>query len=117
MFREWKIRQTLRALSRQRVAMILQPGGGWVIEKAIEFDDTTRADLATCQLRGWVDVLYERMPSGSVQSVLAGHPISLDKSETIYRLTDSGWAVINRDFTLTLVGVFLTLTSLILGMR
>jgi hypothetical protein len=33
---ERAIGQTLRKLSRQRVALILQPGGIWVIERAID---------------------------------------------------------------------------------
>jgi hypothetical protein len=39
--REATIRRTLRALARQRVAIVLQPGNVWVIEKAIEENSDT----------------------------------------------------------------------------
>ena len=47
MKREFSIYQTLKAVSKQRVALILQPGNVWVIERAIPDDEVTEANYAT----------------------------------------------------------------------
>jgi hypothetical protein len=45
---ERTIRRTLRALSRQRVRMILQPGYVFVIDNALDPHPDTEAALKTC---------------------------------------------------------------------
>jgi hypothetical protein len=64
--REWRVRGTLRALARQRVALILQPGNVWVIEKAVSDQDDTASALRTCFMRGWVESLADAVPIGSL---------------------------------------------------
>ncbi len=51
---ERDIRRTLKSLSRQRVALVLQPGNVWVIERAVEDNEQTDAALKTAYMRGWV---------------------------------------------------------------
>lgn len=58
--KERHIRQTLRRLARQRVALVLQPGNIWVIEYAVPENEETDATLKTCYMRGWVEVWETR---------------------------------------------------------
>lgn len=93
--RERHIRRTLRALARQRVAMVLQPGNVFVVERAIPNDEDSLAALRTGHMRGWVEPMFdEAIPQGRVP--LPGMPITFDQARPVYRLTDSGWAVIRR---------------------
>jgi hypothetical protein len=57
------IRRTLRKLAKPRVRMVLLPGNYWVVERAIDLDDDTRAALLTCQMRGWIEPLLHAVPS------------------------------------------------------
>jgi len=56
------ILSVLRKLARQRVALILQPGNVWVIEKAIQRNDDVDEALRTCHLRGWVEPIENAIP-------------------------------------------------------
>jgi len=61
--RERAIRRALRALARQRIAVILQPGNVWVIEQAPDDQDVRLVEaIRSCYLRGWADVLPEAVP-------------------------------------------------------
>ena len=95
--RERNIRRVLRSLSGHRVVVVLKPGNVWVVENArTDFRDYEEA-LSTCLMRGWIDVLHEAVPHGSLQpNGLPSTESSFQKQETIYRITDSGWSVINR---------------------
>ena len=64
--REREIRRVLRRLSEQRIALILQPGNYWVIEKAIIDDEETDTALLTCYMRGWVEPIESAIPSGRI---------------------------------------------------
>jgi hypothetical protein len=64
--REHNIRRTSGKLSRQRVALVLQPGNLWVIEKALEEAAETDAALKTCHMRGWVEPLESAIPRGKL---------------------------------------------------
>jgi hypothetical protein len=55
--RERRIRKVLKRLSRQRVAMVLEPGRVPVIEMAVLSSEEIEADLWTCRLRGWLEVV------------------------------------------------------------
>jgi len=114
--REWAIYKTLKALSKQRVAIILQPGNVWVIEKAIQETDKTAANLRTCQLRGWVEPLENAIPQGTLtpDGKLPDGDI-FTQVRHLYRLTDSGWAAINRTHILLLFSIFLALITLIIS--
>ena len=91
--RERRIRRLLQRLSRQRIAMVLRPGGVWVVEKAVEDGRDAEADLNTCDMRGWIEPLANAVPTGTLVSPtdmpsMSGHT-------TIWKLNDSGWYVIN----------------------
>lgn len=110
---EQRIGRTLRRLSRQRVALILQPGDVWVVERAISHDSETEAHLRTCQLRGWVEPVSNAVPSGRLTDKGGLSPGGLfDNIRPIYRLTDSGWAAINRSHLWVVFGAIIALASL-----
>lgn len=62
----WRIHRTLRGLAKQRVAMVLQPGNVWVIERALKDTEETDALLKTCYMRGWVEPLEKSIPRGQL---------------------------------------------------
>lgn len=95
--RERAILKLMKALAKQRVAMILHPNNIWVIEYAAERTEANRPDFLTCLLRGWIEVYQEKVSTGKVTNMLDSDGRYLfDSKETIFRLTESGWAVINR---------------------
>ena len=94
---EFRIRRVLRRLARQRVAMILQPGNAWVIEYALDHDHETEAALRTCHMRGWIDIMHNAVPSANLTpDGLLQDKLNPKQVETMYRLTEAGWSVINR---------------------
>ena len=102
MFDEWQrerfILKTLRRLSQQRVVLILQPGNVWVIEKAVSEGTSEKVTVAlrTCNLRGWVEVLSNAVPHGSLtpEGKLPEGPLMSGKAP-VYKLTEAGWNVIH----------------------
>ena len=112
--REWKVRSVLRGLARQRVALVLQPGNVWVIECALEQDDDVEAHLQTCLMRGWVEVLQEDMPVGQLTATfgLPSGPLFTDRNH-LYRLTEGGWAALNRAHAWALVNTFIAVAALV----
>ena len=113
MKRELSIYRTLKKLSKQRVALILQPGNVWVIEKAIPDNDETEENLITCHLRGWVEPIKNAIPKGKLLkdgSLPEGNVFS--KQGPIYRLTDSGWGAIHRTYVIALLGLVVSLLAL-----
>jgi hypothetical protein len=95
MGREMFIRSVLRRLAKQRVAMILQPGNVWVIEKALAEDDHVDEALRTCYLRGWIEVLDNAVPTGTLKPDGTLPEQCVTHIKPMYRLTDSGWTVIH----------------------
>lgn len=63
---ESDVRSTLKRLSRQRVALVLQPGNVWVIEDAVEDNERTDAALKTAYIRGWVAPIENAVPKGKL---------------------------------------------------
>jgi hypothetical protein len=118
--RERFIRRVLRKLSRQRVALILQPGNVWVIEKALGGGDREKEALRTCHMRGWTDVLANAVPKMDLApDGTVPQEIRVAGREPIYRLTDSGWQVIHRThgwIVVTCIVAFLALLATILGL-
>jgi len=115
--REWRIRSALRRLAKQRVGLVLQPGNVWVIEKAVEDNEETDAALKTCYMRGWVEPLENSVPTGKLKedgSLPDG--ALLDSSGPIWRLTDSGWAAINRAHEWTLIGIVIAVVGVIVAL-
>lgn len=113
MKRELSIYRTLKALSKQRVALILQPGNVWVVEKSIPNDERTEENLRTCHLRGWVEPIENAVPKGKLKedgslpdgNLFSGHG-------PLYRLTDSGWNAIHRTHVLTLLGLIVAILGI-----
>jgi len=114
MKREYSIYRTLKFLSKQRVALVLQPGDVWVIEKALPETEEHFENIQTCLMRGWVEILRDSVPTGKLQpdgSLPDGEIFSNEKH--LYRLTDSGWNAIHRSHMLNILGVFATLIGII----
>ena len=118
MFDDWKrerqIRRVLSGLARQRVALVLQPSRLWVIEKALQRNDDVEALLMTCLIRGWIEPLQENMPTGSLTDdlKLPTGPM-FTRQETLFRLTEGGWAALNRAHAWTAAGVLVAVVALI----
>jgi len=93
--REKQIRRVLRDLAKQRVALILHPGNVWVVENALEQSQSRVAEaLATCRMRGWIEVMENALPTGKLPPSMDVHEIQFDRNAPIYGLTESGWNVI-----------------------
>jgi hypothetical protein len=95
---EGYIRAVLRKVARQRVVMILQPGGVWVVENSPGGDHDSEAALRTCNLRGWVEPIVHAIPKARVN---ADGGISMPSDPygqhgPVYRITDAGWAELRR---------------------
>lgn len=121
MKREYSIYRTLKALSKQRVALILQPGNVWVIEKAIPNSETKEENLRTCHLRGWVEPIENAIPKGKLapDGSLPSDDIFTEQAP-LYRLTDSGWNAIHRTHVITLLSIILSLIAVgvaVLGLK
>lgn len=115
--REWAIRRILKKLARQRVALVLQPGNVWVIENAVADDEYTDAALKTCYMRGWVQPLKDSIPKGRLLPDGSLPPGELfDHSGPLWRLTDSGWSVINRAHEWTLIGILIAALTLVFAL-
>lgn len=110
MKREYTIYKTLQLLSKQRVALILQPGNVLVIEKSIPETDQNLENIQTCLMRGWVEILHESVLSGQLKSdgsLPDGNWFQNEKP--IYRLTDSGWNAIHRTHVMVLLSIIISL--------
>jgi hypothetical protein len=113
--RERLVRRTLRALCRQRVALILQPGNVWVIEKAMKDTPETGAALRTCALRGWVEVIENAIPSGQLNSDGTLPSQLFSGVSPIYKVTDSGWSVVHRTQLWLLVSLVISALSFLVS--
>ena len=109
--REWFIRGVLRQIARQRVAIALQPGNVWVIERALQRTDETEAALATCLLRGWVDH-FDKLPTGDLTNLGKSDGPLYDSVESHFRLTEAGWAVISNSQAWARIGVLIAVFGL-----
>ena len=115
--RESIIRRVLRRLAKQRVGLVLQPGNVWVIEKAVENNEVTDAALKTCYMRGWVEPLENSVPKGKLKEDGSLPDGALfESSGPIWRLTDSGWAAINRAHEWTLIGILIGAVGVIVAL-
>ena len=107
------IRRTLHGLAKQRVALILQPGNVLVIEKAVGGDDETEAALRTCHLRGWADLVSNALPQGDLApgGELPERPFT--RRGPVCRLTEAGWAAVNRSHRWVVATWLVGLASLV----
>jgi hypothetical protein len=129
MLTDWKreqfIRSVLRKLSHQRVALLLQPGNVWVIEKAVVDSGNREEALRTCHMRGWVEPLANSVPKGALTPdgrLPEGNWAS--GYGPIYRLTEAGWNVIHRTHewvvvtcVASILAMFAAIVGLIISMR
>ena len=111
MRREYSIYRTLKAVSKQRVAFVAQPGNAWAIERSVSHTETNEANLRTCHLRGWVEPIVDALPFFEVGEDLK-IPQSPAAVRPLYRLTDGGWNAIHRTRVLALLGVLISLVGL-----
>jgi len=112
--REWFIRRTLKRVARQRVAMLLQPGNVWVIERAIEEDENTAPALRTCHMRGWIEPISDAVPCGKLSpDGSLPHGQLFSGSKPLYRLTDAGWNAIHRTHSWVLMTFAVAFASLV----
>jgi hypothetical protein len=110
--RERTIRRVLRQLARQRVVSVLQPGNVWLIERALENTEDHEAALRTCHMRGWVEPLADSIPGATLGPDANLPPdFAFDRSQPLYRLTDSGWAAIHRTHVLALLSALIALVG------
>jgi hypothetical protein len=116
-FDSWKferlVYRTLRRFAQQRVRTILKPGNVWVVDRAIKAHDDLDAALATCQMRGWIEVLLDNVPHGRLGPNASLPSQLFDGEASLYRLTDAGWAAIHRAHLWNLVSVGIAVLSLI----
>lgn len=112
----WRIYRLLRRLARQRVGMVLQPGNYWIIEYAVEDNQETDALFKTCYMRGWVEPLQNSVPKGRLQAngSLPNGPM-FDSAGPIWKLTDTGWGVIQRRQELGILALFVAITGLVVA--
>ncbi|ELB2785434.1 TPA: hypothetical protein ACVOYM_003417 [Vibrio diabolicus] len=116
---ERKIYRLLKRLSRQRVQLVIKPENVWLIDRALAVNEENEALLYTCQMRGWIEILHESVPHGSIETDGSINKTSpFDGTQHIWKLTDSGWATIQRrhavsvfSLTLTALGVALAVVA------
>lgn len=93
--------------------MVLQPGNVWVIERAVEDDDEdVDAALKSAYLRGWVEPIRNAVAKGKLLpggKLPPGNPFQ--RVGALWRLTDAGWAVINRSQTWMLFAILIAVLS------
>ena len=108
--------RVLRQLARQRVVLVLQPGNVWVIEYAAPDDEETDALIKTCFMRGWVEPLRNSVRKGHLKrdgSLPDGE--MFQASGPLWKLTDSGWAAINRTHQLGLFSLLLSFIGVLIA--
>ena len=113
---ESDIRRTLKRLSKQRVALVLQPGNVWVIENAIEDDEQTDVALRTAYMRGWVAPIENAVPKGKLTpngALPSGNPFQ--EVRPLWRLTEGGWAAVNRTHWWALFAIVISVLSFTLS--
>lgn len=104
--RERQIVKLLRDISKQRALLTGNPNE-WLIEKSIDLKDyDIQSNLKTCHLRGWIEPIIDEIPIGTLEEGYSGY------TSPLYRLTDSGWNVINRQRFTVLLSIIIGLLSL-----
>lgn len=119
--REWKIRRVLTRLSRQYVSRVWWPDASSVpagrptpegpcldIHDAVMvYDEGALEALQTCILRGWIEELPDKISSrlrpDDNRPIV--DPLGIPLSDTQYRITEAGWAKINRTRLWLIAGV------------
>ena len=108
--REYSIYKTLTRISKQRVVLLLEQGNTWVVEQALLDTSQNQANITTCIIRGWVDLLHESVPSTNIDNNYGlTKRLEFNNNQDIYKLTDSGWNAIHRTHVITLLGIIIAL--------
>jgi hypothetical protein len=92
---------------------ILQPGGFWVIENAVMGTTDEVAALATCHMRGWVEVITNGVPSSEIGS--DGKILHSLGMQPVYRLTEAGWNTINQSHAWEVFACAVAVVSLVVS--
>lgn len=111
--RERDVRNALRRIARQRVAMILQPGDVIVVENSPPNAEWFDVAARTAHIRGWVEILHDAMPTAQVRFE-GGTPLIPEQwnPKAHYRLTDGGWSVIHGTHAWTVATFIVSLFAL-----
>lgn len=109
---ETDIRRVLKRLSGQRVALVLQPGNVWVVDRAVEDNEQTAAALKTAYMRGWVEPIENAVPQNRLRpdGTLPPGPL-FQRSGPLWRLTEGGWAIVNRSHGWALFAIIVSVLS------
>jgi hypothetical protein len=108
--RERKVLRILRRLARQHVVTVAR--GSWVVYWALERDENIAAALATATLRGWVEPVELDVPwLAPLNAILRDEPS--ERTDKLYRLTEGGWAALNRAHVWTLVNTLLAAGAIV----
>lgn len=112
--RERFIRKVLKSVSKQRVAVILQPGNVFVIEKSPAPQPDLEEALRTCHMRGWLEPICNAIPTGKLtkDGRLPDGDLFTEVSP-FYRLTEAGWSVIRRTHLWVVTTCAIALATLI----
>jgi len=113
--KEYSIRRTLKQLARQRVARVHNPGNYWIIEKAMPKTKKNEANLQTCLMRGWVKLLHESVPTRKLGKNLEIDDSKSECYEHVYGLTESGWNVIHRNYSLFFLSVVISVIGVVVA--
>ncbi len=112
--RERNVRRALQAIAKQRVAMVLQPGNVLVVENSPIHTESFDIAVRTAHIRGWVEVLWDGLPSGQVETVGSQLRVPTQMTpKTHYRLTEGGWSVIHGTHAWTVSTFVVSLLALI----
>jgi len=112
--RERFIRKVLKSISKQRVALILQPGNVFVIEKAPVSEPGLEEALRTCHMRGWIEPICNAIPKGKLTKDCKLPDGDLfTEIGPYYRLTEAGWSVIRRTHLWVVTTCLIALATLI----
>ncbi|HWK45914.1 MAG TPA: hypothetical protein VNT30_14425 [Stellaceae bacterium] len=114
--RERRIRLALCGLTRQRVALMLNPGNVMVVECSPPRSEGLDAAYKTCEMRGWIGVLHDAVPQGGISPDGKVGATAFETSGPVYRITEAGWAVINRAQAWAIATFAVAMASLVASM-
>jgi len=114
----FRIHRLLRKFAKQRITVVHKEQNVWLIEYAVKHTDENSNLLRTCYMRGWIEPMQESVGFGEVNDdgTLVGDQL-YNRIDTMWKLTDSGWGAINRNHQLMVLGVFLTIISIVISIK
>ena len=119
LYHEFKIWKLLKKISSQRVAMVLKPHNILVIENCVNLSADDDARIATCLMRGWIDIFENSIPCRNLDKngEILNKPLEeiFINTGNLYKITESGWAVIYHQRTKTNLIIILTALTVIIS--